>query len=172
MDKIEYNKECLLIRPHLLRIARARYVPSTYLAEDLVQETLVRGFNYLSHFRYGSLLSWLSFIMRRLYLTQYRISQLHNSRAKFVSYDKLIAEYPAFSYDISSSFTPAISSEILKYIDEIPEPLRTVFKMSRLEYFSQAEVAMSLSIPLGTVKSRLYRADRFMIKKLKNYVFD
>lgn len=58
----------------------------------------------------------------------------------------------------NESNPPELQSEVNRLLSQMPEPVRTVFLLSRYEYFKNKEIAELLGISVKTVESRLSRA--------------
>jgi len=134
--------------PRLRRYARAMLGNRT-AADDLVQDTLERAWVRLSQWRSGSdLRAWLFSIMHNL-----RIDQLRRPTVSTQSIDEDDFEAP----------TRATQNDALEVKDietalgELPDEQREVLLLVALEEMSYAEIAETLSVPVGTVMSRLSR---------------
>jgi RNA polymerase sigma-70 factor (ECF subfamily) len=66
-------------------------------------------------------------------------------------------------------FDSIVDAEILEAIDALPEEYRMAVVLSDLEGFSYNEVAEMMEVPVGTVKSRLFRGRRQLQKRLYEY---
>lgn len=168
MEQTEYFKQCSSLRSYLFRYA-LKLTHDRDLASDLVQETLIRGWRYLNNFTYGSLVTWLICIEKRLFLNDFYKQQRRSRRCRFLSYEDL-CERNQYFQNMRSREVPEISDDILQAVDKLPAKFKSVFKMARLEGYEQEEISRLLSIPTGTVKSRLFRADSIMKVALRNYV--
>ncbi len=150
-------------QPFLHRLAR-RLVPRGTDAEDLVQETLLRAYVARDRFVRGtSIRAWLATILRRLFLTaaiKYtrRGTQTDTDAGEPLS----LAGGPAGGIeDLDLSF-----DDVLERVDDkvklaftrLPENYREPFVLFALDSLSYAEIARRLSIPVGTVMSRIHRA--------------
>lgn len=144
-------------------------------AEDLVQETYLRAFRSLHQFRLGTnLRAWLFKILTNAFINEYR---KRTRRPRSTSLDN-VEDYYLYNHLIDSGIQPAISrpedevlasipdTAILKALDELPEPFRDVVLLTDVEGFAYREVAEILSIPVGTVMSRLHRARRRLQRSL------
>ena len=60
-----------------------------------------------------------------------------------------------------------IERVVFKAIDELPEDLRTAITLRELEGMSYEEIAQAMSCPIGTVRSRIFRAREAIDNKLK-----
>lgn len=168
MDQSEYSRQFSLLRPALLRFARTFY-KDTYSAEDIVQDTFLRGWKYLYLFTYGDLYAWLSCILRRLYFDECSKTKRRLKHARFVSYDELKENDPCFELPCKDPFTSKISDTIISAIESLPEDFKMIFKLARLEGYQREEIAKILKLHIGTVKSRLFRADQKLKDILKPY---
>jgi RNA polymerase sigma-70 factor (ECF subfamily) len=63
--------------------------------------------------------------------------------------------------------TDEISMTVQKAIDDLPEDLRTAIVLRELEGMSYEEIANAMSCPVGTVRSRIFRAREAIDKKLR-----
>ena len=66
-------------------------------------------------------------------------------------------------------FTELVDEEVLRAVDALPDEFREVLVLSDMEGLPYAEIAASLEIPVGTVKSRLFRARRILQGQLRRY---
>jgi RNA polymerase sigma-70 factor (ECF subfamily) len=66
-------------------------------------------------------------------------------------------------------FERIVDDEVLRAIDQLPEQFRETVVLSDVEGMSYEEVARVLDVPVGTVKSRLFRARRLLQQKLYGY---
>ena len=134
--------------PRLRRYARA-LVGDRAAADDLVQDTLERAWSRFAQWRAGSdLRAWLFSIMHNL-----RVDQLRRPGLNALPMDDEELMVP----------TRATQSDHLEVVDleaalaRLAEEQRAVLLLVGLEDMSYEEVAAALSIPIGTVMSRLAR---------------
>lgn len=152
----------------LFRVARA-LVRDDSEAEDIVQETYMRGFANLATFRGDAkILTWLT----RIALNEAR-SRLRRRRPT-VDLDQIEVAQGAGAHVImfpnanapASPETDAARSQIRRLleraIDDLPEPFRVVFIMREIEDCSVQETADNLDLRPETVKTRLHRARRLL----------
>ena len=77
---------------------------------------------------------------------------------------------PAYQEDPEGSFfSGLVDQTIIDHIDGIPPEFREVVLLSDLEGMSYGEIASILDVPLGTVKSRLFRGRKLLQKVLYEY---
>ena len=134
--------------PRLRRYARAM-IGDRAAADDLVQDTLERAWSRIAQWRAGSdLRAWLFGIMHNL-----RVDQLRRGTLGTHSLDDDACDVP----------TRATQSDRLEVMDlesalrQLPDDQREVLLLVALEEMSYADIAAALSIPIGTVMSRLSR---------------
>lgn len=143
-------------------------------AADLVQETYLKAFKFIDKFEEGTnSKAWLFKIMKNAYINDYR---KRSKRPTQVDYEELVAYHdgddPQLSsyYDIREDlFDNVMGDEITAAINAIPEDFKTVIFLCDIEEFSYEEIAKILEIPIGTVRSRLFRARNMLKDLLKNY---
>jgi RNA polymerase sigma-70 factor (ECF subfamily) len=63
--------------------------------------------------------------------------------------------------------TDEIGEAINKAVDELPEELRTAILLREIEGMSYEEIALAMDCPVGTVRSRIFRAREAIDKRLK-----
>jgi RNA polymerase sigma-70 factor (ECF subfamily) len=66
-------------------------------------------------------------------------------------------------------FEHMMGDEVSNAINSLPVDFRTVVLLCDIEGFSYEEISSIIGIPLGTVRSRLFRARNLLKEKLKNY---
>ena len=164
--------------PHLPAVARvARALTRDIVdADDLVQETFLRALRHWHTFVPGSdCRRWLATICRNAFLAQAGRGQLVTA----VEDDALEAHAAANAHitaraaglsDLFDRFElgPAIRAAITA-LDPV---FRDVVTLYDVEGFSYEEIAELLMIPLGTVRSRLYRARRQLQEALIAHAID
>ena len=141
-----------------------RYVRNPAEAEDIAQEAFIKAYRALPQFRGDSAFyTWL-----------YRIA-INTAKNAIVSRDRSPVEYdldlqnPEESYDMHGRLKDAETPEGLVLTEEIrsivngaiaalPEDLRTAIVLRELEGLSYEEIAATMDCPVGTVRSRIFRA--------------
>jgi RNA polymerase sigma-70 factor (ECF subfamily) len=143
-------------------------------AEDLAQETFLRAHRFWHTFQPGSnAKSWLFTICRNTYLHQkQKVSNVREHATGDVDAraDALRAA-AAFEQGRPDPefFEQLIDDEVVQAIDELPEDFRDVLVLSDLGDLKYGEIANVLGIPVGTVKSRLFRARRILQDQLREF---
>jgi RNA polymerase sigma-70 factor (ECF subfamily) len=180
MDRNEsFQQEAL---PHLDAVYRfaLRLSGSVADAEDLVQETFLRAFRAWDQYTPGTRAkSWLFTICRNVFLRQRkrerrREETVRDAAAEVDTKGLQTGEIPVFTtayqYDPEGQFFgDIVDGGILAAIERLPEDFRDTVVLSDLEGLSYAEIAELLVIPVGTVKSRLFRGRRLLQQMLYEY---
>ena len=134
-------------------------------AEDLVQETYLRAFRFAHRFEPGThLRAWLFQILRNTFLTFYR----RESRQLAVL-DQEVAGGPDEAAAADGAGTVPTVLDLERALADLPEEFRTVLLLADLEGFGLDEIAEVMGTPVGTVKSRLFRARRLVRRRLADY---
>ena len=139
--------------PHsrsLLRVAR-RLTLNSAAAEDIVQETFLRAWRSFDQFEAGSnARAWLFRILFNVFYAQGRKAR---SSARVVPFPAPDSQ-PRGGTDFSALDAAMLSAAL----DDLSEEHRTVILLAVVEGFTCRELAEILSLPIGTVMSRLSRA--------------
>jgi len=169
--------------PHLDAVYRfaLRLSGAPDQAEDLVQETFLRAFRSWGQYTKGTAAkSWLFTICRNVYLRRRERTQRHDDIVE----QNVGREGPGPSpvnpvwtsvlgVDPEGDFFRSIvDARILEALDELPEEYRTAVVLSDLEGLSYADIAKLMEVPVGTVKSRLFRGRRRLQEVLYAYAVE
>jgi RNA polymerase sigma-70 factor (ECF subfamily) len=146
-----------VVREHADRVYRLAYrlAGNRADAEDLTQETFVRVFKSLAEYQPGTFEGWLHRITTNLFLDMVRRRQ----RIRFDALpddagDRLATTEagPEQAYDAMN-----LDPEIQQALDELPADFRVAVVLCDLEQLSYEEIAATLGIKVGTVRSRIHR---------------
>lgn len=147
-------------------------------ADDIVQETFLRAHRYWSSFRAESetdCRKWLLTICRNVFTT----NALREAKSVAVEDDELESLATARAHNaaraagVDDMYSRLdLGSAIRAAIAQLDTNFREVVVLSDVEGFSYEEIATSLGIPLGTVRSRLFRARRQLQEALMVYALD
>ncbi len=127
-------------------------------AEDLVQETYAKALKGFSSFELGTnFRAWMYRILRNTFLTSR--TGLKASVALHIHIDESEPALPAEEETPESILIERSSQRLLQNaLEELPVPYREILLLCEMEEMSYQEIAQTLSIPIGTVMSRLSRA--------------
>ncbi|HSP16873.1 MAG TPA: sigma-70 family RNA polymerase sigma factor [Thermoanaerobaculia bacterium] len=151
MSDLSFDDLAMPLLPALQNYARW-LTKNVAEAEDLVQETYVKGRRGFGSFTPGTnFRAWMYRILRNTFLTS-----RSGLRAQVSVEDE---EIPIESPE-RHLITRIDHGVVRRAIEELPVIFREVLLLSDVEEMSYREIAESLSIPIGTVTSRLLRARR------------
>lgn len=142
------------------------------LAEDLLQETFLKAWRSIDSYEAGSHPSaWLNRVLYRVFVDQHRRKQ---SKAAEISIEDLSSdlEGPAAPNPfpkIEQALESWGGDEVVEALKALPENNRIIAIMVDVDSFTYEEVSELLDIPIGTVRSRLFRARQTLFKKLYDY---
>jgi RNA polymerase sigma-70 factor (ECF subfamily) len=137
-------------------------------AEDLVQETYLRAFRFSHKFQPGThLRAWLFQILRNTFLTFYRLREREAAIAEDGVPDW---DTPMFhDTPLDDSGAMEAHTDLERAMRRLPEEFRTVLLLAEVEGMPLEEVARVMACPVGTVKSRIFRAKERLRDLLKDY---
>jgi RNA polymerase sigma-70 factor (ECF subfamily) len=146
-----------VVRTHSARVYRLAYrlTGNPHDAEDLTQDVFVRVFRSLSSYTPGTVEGWLHRITTNLFLDQVRRKQ----RIRFDGLADDAAERlpgrepgPAQVYDERH-----FDDDVQRALDALPPDFRAAVVLCDIEGLSYEEIAATLGVKLGTVRSRIHR---------------
>jgi len=169
--------------PHLDAVYRfaLRLSGAPDQAQDLVQDTFLRAFKAWDQYTPGTQCkSWLFTICRNLYVRQWERGRRHdqivaeNTQPEAPGSDTVNPLWSAVAeVDPAGAFFDAIvDTEVLKAISELSEEFGTAMLLSDVEGLSYQEISDLEGVPVGTVKSRLFRGRRQLQKVLYEYAVE
>ncbi|NND91458.1 MAG: RNA polymerase sigma factor RpoE [Granulosicoccus sp.] len=161
-DKSAYD---LLVLKYQHKIGHlvSRYVHDIHESQDVTQEAFIKAYRGLKNFRGDSAFyTWL-----------YRIA-INTAKNHLVTMSRKISDtgidvVDAEHYDSGSALreiatpervmvTEEIARVVKSSIDALPEDLRTAITLREFEGMSYEEIALAMDCPIGTVRSRIFRA--------------
>ncbi|OGL02136.1 MAG: hypothetical protein A3I14_18025 [Candidatus Rokubacteria bacterium RIFCSPLOWO2_02_FULL_73_56] len=137
-------------------------------ADDLVQETYLRAFRFSHRFEPGThLRAWLFQILRNTFLTFYRLREREAPLAEDGVPDW---DVPMF-HDAPEESSGAVDAhtDLERALRRLPEEFRTVLLLAEVEGMPLEDVARVMACPVGTVKSRIFRAKERLRALLRDY---
>jgi len=150
--------------PHLDALYRVglRLTGDPAQAEDLVQDTMLKAYRSWRQYRPGTnAKGWLLTILRNTFINDYRRRKLEPVAMDLEAVEPhSIVREMAESDPEGSFFSQIVDEKVLEAIDALPTEFREVLVLSDMEGMSYADIAEALQVPVGTVKSRLFRARR------------
>ncbi|RME92772.1 MAG: sigma-70 family RNA polymerase sigma factor [Bacteroidetes bacterium] len=144
-------------------------------AEDLLQDTVERAIKAIDQYQQGTnARAWLCKIMHNHFINGYRKEA---RRPQEVDYELLAGVLPEELSDNipaqmdwnDEDLAKVVGDELLGAMSRLSEDFREVIILNDLQDFKYEEIAEILEIPIGTVRSRLYRARRALAEDLRDY---
>ena len=163
-------------RPRIMQLAM-RYIRNPDDAEDVVQNTFLKAFRSLRRFRGDSAFySWLHRIAinatkTALIARRRDLSVMAPAAFETVGSDETVGEPRDLDTPEQLTLTDEIYRVVNAAIEELCEEQRCAIVLRELEGLSYAEVASVMSCPIGTVRSRVFRAREAIDCQLRQ-VFD
>jgi RNA polymerase sigma-70 factor, ECF subfamily len=170
-DRSAFNVLVLKYQHKVLKLV-TRYVRDPVEAEDIAQEAFIKAYRALPSFRGDSAFyTWL-----------YRIAAntaknvLVSSRRRLVDYNLDLQDPDDYAAQVllKDSDTPEgmllteeIRQTVTEAIQQLPDDLREAITLRELEGLSYEEIAEVMECPVGTVRSRIFRAREAIDKKLR-----
>ena len=169
----------LLVLKYQRRIERliGRMVRDTDLIEDIAQETFIRAYRALSQFRgEAQFYTWLY----RIAVNTAKKALVDLKRDPVVSESSLRGgsdddeETSGVENELTSAETPEtvlaakeIAQAVNSAMEALPEELRQAVTLREIEGLSYEEIAEVMNCPIGTVRSRIFRAREAISAKVK-----
>ena len=153
------------------------YVNDPNEAWDIVQEAFIRAYRALPRFKcHATFYTWLYRIAINCART-YALKEKKHAYHQEIAYETLNHDDHKFYeqcqvYDLDNPELNICSDESLQIINqtiqEMPIDMRTAYTLREIEGLSYSQVAKIMKCPVGTVRSRIYRARIVMDKRLKH----
>ena len=164
-----FEREALVHLDALYRVA-LRLSGNPADAEDLVQEAMLRAYRSWDRFTLGTnAKGWLLTILRNLFINEYRRRRRHPETVDLDTIEPFAVFEDVQADPQGALFDRIVDDEVLRAVDELPEVFREAVMLSDVEGLSYEEIAKVLDVPVGTVKSRLYRGRRMLQARLYEY---
>lgn len=164
----------LLVKKYQFKVVNlvSRFVNDPEDAQDVAQEAFIKAYRGLSSFRGDSAFyTWLYRIAvnsaKNFLLSQSRRradQQIDIEDAEYLSDDALIRESDTPDKVLSSQI---LEKRVFDAIDQLPDDLKTAITLRELEGMSYEQIADTMDCPIGTVRSRIFRARESIEKHIK-----
>ncbi|MFN8139662.1 MAG: sigma-70 family RNA polymerase sigma factor [Fimbriimonadales bacterium] len=138
-------------------------------AEDLTQEAMVRAYEAYDRFDGRNLKAWMLRILTNLYINRYRKQKREPGQE---SLDAEPGIEPVAATDGNPSaelFDELLGEQVEEALSQLPDEYRVSVLLCDVEGMSYEEIAESLGIPIGTVRSRLARGRAMLRSRLAKY---
>jgi len=163
-----------LVKIHTRRVYSIcfRFTGSEAEAQDLTQEVFLRLFRSLRSFRVGqgSFPVWLARLTRNLLIDHYRRTRMERATDSIEQQLPMLEEKVAMSARTDGLAAGREASELLQgALQKLSPELRETVILRDLEELEYREIAQALSVPEGTVKSRLNRGRAELARILRRH---
>jgi RNA polymerase sigma-70 factor (ECF subfamily) len=171
-DKAAFD---LLVAKYQRKIFRllSRLIRDQAEVEDIAQEAFIKAYRALPNFRGDSAFyTWLY----RIAINTAKNHLVSQGRRAPTTTEADIEEAETFDdgdhlRDLNTPesmlLTKQVGEAVNRAIDQLPEDLRTAIVLREIEGLSYEEIAESMSCPIGTVRSRIFRAREAIAQELK-----
>ena len=145
-------------------------------ASDLVQETYLRAYRTFANFRPGTnCKAWLFTILYSIFVNQYRKTQREPDTVSMDALEETFHQTLA-NEDWEAEFDALAGSEmnwqgpeVRAALAKLPEGFRAAVLLADVEGLTYEEAAAVLDCPVGTLRSRLFRARKILFLELRDY---
>lgn len=164
----------LLVRKYQIKIAHlvARYVRNQGDVEDVVQETFIKAYRAIGRFRGDS--QFYTWLYRIAVNTAKNYLVAAGRRPPGQDIDAVDAVQSHAGHPLRETNTPEASlrrdqlaARIRQAIDALPPELREAIILRELEGMNYEEIALAMECPIGTVRSRIFRAREAIEKEIR-----
>lgn len=150
----------------------SRYIRDSSEVQDVAQEAFIKAYRALGSFRGES--AFYTWLYRIAINTAKNYLVAQGRRPPEGDIDITDAEQLNGATNLREHATPEhvllrdeIERTVYRVIEELPEDLRTAITLRELEGLSYDEIAQAMACPVGTVRSRIFRAREAIDEQLK-----
>ncbi len=164
----------LLVRRYQFKIANvvSRYVNDQAEIEDIVQEAFIKAYRALSRFRGDS--AFYTWLYRIAINTAKNFLVSQGRRPPGTDIDAADAENYESGRGLREIGTPEadllsreLADTVTRALEALPPDLREAIMLRELEGLSYEEIAAAMECPIGTVRSRIFRAREAIDRELR-----
>ena len=164
----------LLVRKYQHRIAAliGRYIADWSECQDVAQDTFIRAYRAIGNFRGDA--QFYTWLHRIAVNTAKNHLVAHKRRPPTDDIDVGDAEQFDSGIRLRDTDTPdrelarqQMEQVVMRAVDALPEELRTAITLREVEGLSYDEIAQRMDCPIGTVRSRIFRAREAIDAELK-----
>lgn len=164
----------LLVRKYQHRIAAliGRYISDWSEVQDVAQETFIRAYRAMANFRGDA--QFYTWLHRIAVNTAKNHLVAHNRRPPTDDIDVEDAEHFDSGIRLRDSDTPErelmrqqLEQTVMRAVEALPEELRLAISLREVDGLSYDEIAERMGCPIGTVRSRIFRAREAIDRELR-----
>ena len=168
-----YNILVVKYQHRIINIAQ-KYVSDYADASDIAQETFIKAYKALPNFRgESSFYTWLYRIATNVAKTYLENIQKQRSQVDIDAEDFESKDTNGVMTDATTPDRILESEElkrvILKALNELPQELKEAFTLREVEGLSYEEISDKVQVPIGTVRSRIFRARQYIESKMQQF---
>ncbi|MGH8652892.1 MAG: RNA polymerase sigma factor RpoE [Gammaproteobacteria bacterium] len=170
-DKAAFDLLVLKYQHRIVKLV-SRYVRDPSDALDVAQEAFLKAYRAIPKFRGES--AFYTWLYRIAINTAKNYLVMMSRRPAEIEFEAADGEAPELESILKDPATPEnlllteeIRKTIVEAIEALPEDLRTAINLREVEGLSYEEIAQVMSCPIGTVRSRIFRAREAIDKRLK-----
>ena len=163
----------LLVLKYQGRIAAlvSRYVSDPSEVEDVTQEAFIKAYRAIDKFRGDSAFyTWLYRIAANA-AKNYLVSRRRRPSADATLEDAEVGQQAELLADVGTPEAVAMGEELAAVVEDalagLPEELQAALTLRELEGLSYDDIAAVLGCPVGTVRSRIFRAREAIDERVK-----
>ena len=169
-EKSAYDLLVLKYQQRVVNLV-SRFVRNHSDALDVTQEAFIKAYRALPNFRGDS--AFYTWLYRIAVNTAKNQLAVQSRRPKISDYDVSDIEQIEGNTALKDEATPEslllkdeLQATVLKAIEDLPEDLKTAIMLREIEGLSYEEIACVMGCPIGTVRSRIYRARESIDQKM------
>ena len=152
----------------------SRYIRDSFEVNDVVQESFIKAYRAIPNFRGDS--AFYTWLFRIAVNTAKNYLVARSRRPPAQGVDAEDAEFLAADYmqDVDTPeglhFKDELEALVAKTIQALPEDLRSAVMLREIDGKSYEEIAEIMACPVGTVRSRIFRAREALVAQIKSYM--
>ena len=170
-DKVAFDALVIKYQYKVVNLV-TRYVKNEHDAQDVAQEAFIKAYRAIVKFRGDSAFyTWLYRIAinsaKNYLVSQGRKTPTYTLDIEDAEHVESATSLKEFDTPEASMLTSEIESTVYQAMKELPEDLKTAITLRELEGMTYDEIAVVMECPIGTVRSRIFRARGAIDKHLK-----
>jgi RNA polymerase sigma-70 factor, ECF subfamily len=170
-EKAAYDLLVLKYQQRIINLV-SRFVRNQSDALDVTQEAFIKAYRALPNFRGDS--AFYTWLYRIAVNTAKNHLAVQSRRPSGNNYDVSEIEQIEGADALKEQATPEslllkdeLQATVLKAIEDLPEDLKTAIMLREIEGLSYEEIASAMECPIGTVRSRIFRAREAIDNEMK-----
>ena len=173
----DYQAFDLLVLKYQSRLISTafKFVKDVQIAEDIVQDSFIKAFNALESFREDS--SFYTWIYRITVNTSKNFLVSKKRKSELLNSD--LSEEASYEIEPVETYSPEdllqatqLQKVITETFDQLGEDTRTALTLRELDGLSYEQIADVVNCPVGTVRSRIFRAREVIDEAISQYKQD